>query len=138
MNYQTYKSYYVPHVFNSDIIIYSCKNLYEYEKYESDIGLIYYGIEWNGQKWYHSMNLVSLSGSKGVSPYGLYTSNMLLIIDRCNGLPIRAVTKLNVSGIDNVSENTKSTRSVRKYIINGKSVIDSGKNRYNINGTRIY
>ena len=84
------------------------------------------------------MNLVSLSGSKGVSPYGLYTSNMLLIIDRCNGLPIRAVTNLNVSGIDNVSENTKSTRSVRKYIINGKSVIDSGKNRYIINGTLIY
>ena len=144
MNYQTYKSYYVPHVFYSDIIIYSCKNLYEYEKYESDQEVLarnnlYYGIYWNGQKWYHSnQSALSTGGIKGVSPYGLYTSNMLLIIDRCNGLPIRAVTNLNVSGIDNVSENTKSTRSVRKYIINGKSVIDSGEKRYNINGTRIY
>ena len=133
------KTYYVPNVYLYDIAIYSCKNLYEYEKYESDIkSLKYWGIAWNGQKWNHSITSASVGGNEGVSPYGLYTSNMLLIIDRCNGLPIRAVTNQNVSGIENVSENTKSTKTVRKYIINGKSVIDSGEKRYNINGTRIY
>lgn len=133
------KTYYVPSGYLYDIAIYSCKNLYEYEKYESDIkSLKYWGIAWNGQKWNHSITSASVGGNEGVSPYGLYTSNMLLRIGRCNGLPIRAVTNQNVSGIENVSENTKSTKTVRKYIINGKSVIDSGKNRYNINGTRIY
>lgn len=133
------KAYNVPQVQWSNIAIYSCKTLYKHEKFESDIkGLIYYGIAWNGQEWHTSYSGHNGGGLEGVSPYGLYTYNKLLIIHRCHGLPIRAVTNQSVSGIDNVSENTKSTKTVRKYIINGKSVIDSGKNRYYINGTRIY
>ncbi len=134
------KTYYVPQVFNSNIVIYSCKNLYEYEEFESDIkNLLYWGIEWNGLKWNHSMQSASLTGgNKGVSPYGLYTPNRLLIIHRCNGIPIRAVTNQNVSGIEQISENTESVKTIRKHIVNGKTVIDSGKNRYDINGTRIY
>ena len=138
IDFNTYKSHYVPWVTWPDIAIYSCKNLYEYEKYDSDIGLIYYGIEWNGQKWYHSMQHTMFAGSTGVSPYCLYTSNKLLVIHRSYGIPIRAVTNLNVSGIEQISENSESVKNVRKHIVNGKAVIDSGKNRFNINGTRIY
>ena len=144
INIHTNIIYDVPDVMWSNIVMYSCKNLYEYEEFESDQEVLarndsYYGISWNGLKWYHSMQSASLTGgNKGVSPYGLYTSNRLLIIHRCNGIPIRAVTNQNVSGIEQISENTESVKTVRKYIVNGKAVIDSGKNRFDINGTRIY
>ena len=126
---------------------YCCKDLYVYEKYESDEQMLevvptyytmYHGIAWNGNKWYHTTYSYWPAGIKGAAPYGLFGYNFLSVCDRYQGLPIRAVTNQNVSGIENVSENTKSTKTVRKYIINGKSVIDSGEKRYNINGTRIY
>ena len=144
INIHTNEAYYVPKVTTIQSIIYSCRTLYEYEEYESDWDVIarndfYTGISWNGQKWYHDQISPTLTGgSKGVCPYGLCGSNKLLIINRCNGIPIRAVTNQNVSGIESVSENTKSVKTIRKHIVNGKAVIDSGKNRFNINGTRIY